>query len=260
MAARRGLAERSKSMAVLLADTVGSMLHDPALQEEALCSLEKHTVPIDKGVGLAAAQAVAELMATAIPRVTFDRAGLLLGRLTTEAYAHYGHIGAAEMLGRLMGGGHGAPLLGSTENVVARAIRPHAEPKLTKADARSYACACAWGPGACTVGFSADAEAAMGLTAGQFFALWYGTDPVYSWRKNDDVPNQMLKLLLELLREGGAEGDSALPDELVAGALWGVLSCVGGGHFSVARYQSLCRSTSLFPPPVCHAQRERGVL
>jgi hypothetical protein len=96
-------------------------------------------------VALAAAPALSELLAldaSEAPREVHDRAGLLVGRLCADAVLR-GAEAQAAVYGAAHGDGRFARWLNAEGSVLAVAVRmPAAE--LTRADARSYACAWAF--------------------------------------------------------------------------------------------------------------------
>ena len=130
-------------MATLAADTVGALLRDSETRAAALAALDAHAVPIERSVSLGAAPALGELLALDAAEVgpaEFDRIGLLLARLVTEASDDPASVyGAAWGEGRLLA------FMRSEGNAVARALRKPAE-ELTREDALHIVCAGAWYP------------------------------------------------------------------------------------------------------------------
>ena len=141
--------------APLAAATVAERLRDGATRLAALGALEATAGdgPIPSDTALAAAPALYELLAldaAEAPREVHDRAGLLLGRLCAEAVPR-GAEAQAAVYGAALGGGRYARWLNAVGSVLAQAVRkPAAE--LTRADARSYACAWALMGPACARG------------------------------------------------------------------------------------------------------------
>jgi hypothetical protein len=206
-------------MADIAADTVAERLRDRATRSATLAALESHAAPIPTAVSLAAAPALLGLMAmdgAEVERDTYDCAGLLLGRLEAEALPDVVAVhGAAFGEGRY-------ERLWNANSVVNAALRqPAAE--LTRADARSYACSCAYEPINCARGYS-EPWHAVGLTAREFVGLWMSAEPIASKKKlpEDDVPTKMVTLLLELLKV------NELPELAIGGAWSGVTYCVTG--------------------------------
>jgi hypothetical protein len=206
-------------MADIAADTVAERLRDRATRSGTLAALESHAAPIPTAVSLAAAPALLGLMAmdgAEVERDTYDCAGLLLGRLEAEALPDVVAVhGAAFGEGRY-------ERLWNANSVVNAALRqPAAE--LTRADARSYACSCAYEPINCARGYS-EPWHAVGLTAREFVGLWMSAEPIASKKKlpEDDVPTKMVTLLLELLKV------NELPELAIGGAWSGVTYCVTG--------------------------------
>ena len=163
-------------MADLAADTVASLLRDGATRTATLEALEQHEgTPIGRAVALAAAPALFEALAldaTEVGRDAFDRIGLLLARLAAEASDDPSAVyGGALCEGRL------AAYYRSKGSVLAQAVgKPASE--LTRADARSFACAAALVPpshvrGAtkpfAAAGFAKSSEAAALLMTEDWF-------------------------------------------------------------------------------------------
>ena len=153
------------------AASVAERLRDRSTRLATLGALEAHAVPIPADDALAAAPALFELLAldaAEVPHELYDRAGLLAGRLVNEAVPR-GAEAQAAVLGAAWGGGRYARFLNAEGNVIAAAMRkPAAE--LTRADARSYACAVVlWAP-AMSRGLTAPTKAA-GFTSMEWLAL-----------------------------------------------------------------------------------------
>jgi hypothetical protein len=200
-------------MADLAAETVAERLRDRATRSATLAALESHAAPIPTAVSLAAAPALLGLMtldAAEVERDAYDRAGLLVGRLHAEALPD-----PSEVHGAAFGDG-GYERLWNADSVVNAALRqPAAE--LTRADAMSYACKCAFESTYAARGHTKGYHAA-GVTAREAFGLWLSAEPIISKKKQpeDDVPTKMVTLLLELLKA------NELP-ELAIGGAWAVV-------------------------------------
>jgi hypothetical protein len=201
-------------MADLAAETIAEHLRDRATRSAMLAALEGHATPIPTAVSLAAAPALLGLMtmdAAEVERDAYDRAGLLLGRLHAEALPD-----VAAVHGTAFGDG-GYERLWNADSVLNVALRqPAAE--LIRADARSYACNCAYETIRCARG-ATESWRAAGLTAPEFMGLWMSIEPIVSKTKlpDDDVPTKMLTLLLELLKA------NELPELAIGGAWNGIL-------------------------------------
>ena len=90
-------------MALPSADTVASMLADPATRIPTLDALERHEGPHDAALALAAAPALTDLLCldgATVPHAVFQRVGLLRGRLVVEAEDPVAICGAARGDGR----------------------------------------------------------------------------------------------------------------------------------------------------------------
>ena len=112
--------------------------------------------------------------------------------------------------------------LWNADSVLNAALRqPAAE--LTRADARSYACSCAYEPINCARGYTEHFRI-IGLTALESLGLWMGGASIVSKKKQpeDDVPTKMATLLLELLKA------NELPELAIGGAWTGVYHCIMG--------------------------------
>ena len=121
------------------ASAVAERLRDGSTRLATLSALEGHGVPIQSDAALAAAPALYELLAldaAEVPRELFDRAGLLLAWLATEAVPRSAE---AAVVGAAWGGGRYERFLNAEGNVIAEALRKPAT-ELMRADARSYAC------------------------------------------------------------------------------------------------------------------------
>jgi hypothetical protein len=151
-------------MVVLAADTIASLLRDGTTRTATLETLEQH--PIDRPVALAAAPALFEALAmdaTEVGRDDFDRIGLLLARLAAEASDD-----PSAVYGAAVGGGRMAAYYRSKGSVLAQAVgKPASE--LTRADARSFACAAAfWAPSLVRGGTKPIAAAGFAKTSDWF--------------------------------------------------------------------------------------------
>ena len=156
----------------LTASTVAERLRDHSTRLATLGALEAHAGgPIPSDAALAAAPALYELLAldaAEVPREVYDRAGLLVGRLCAEAVAR-GVEAQAAVYGAALSDGRFARFLNAEGSVLAAAVRkPAAE--LTRADARSYACAQALRAPAWARGGTAPWKAA-GFTTMEFITL-----------------------------------------------------------------------------------------
>ena len=215
----------------LAAGTVADGLRSETTRAATLDALEALAPPISSPVALAAAPALVDVIATETERASFDRCGLLLTRLLDEAApdpaAVYGAAFGSKRLAALY-----APAL--LVEAVQRALS--AGQPLTRADARSYACLMAWDGPTAVRGYRVPCAAA-GRTAMEFAGIvscsppascpslprahprrrcaqWMSVEPILSRKKmpSDDVPRQMLTLLVELLRSG------ELPELAIGGA------------------------------------------
>ena len=117
------------------AGTVADRLRSGVTRAAALDALEALAPPIPAAVALAAAPALVDVITTETERASYDRCGLLLGRLCVEAASD-----PAAVIGEAMGGDRLAALFGPALLVEALQRASSAEQPLTKADARSYAC------------------------------------------------------------------------------------------------------------------------
>jgi hypothetical protein len=110
----------------------------------------------------------------------------------------------------------------NADSALNTALRqPAAE--LTRADAMSYACSCAYEPISAARGYT-EAWGAAGLTTMEFIGLWLSAEPIASKKKQpeDDVPTKMATLLLELLKA------NELPELAIGGAWTGIVYCLIG--------------------------------
>lgn len=238
--AGRALAERSEQharphaahaapMAALDAATVAQQLRGADTRATALDALDAHALPIPVDLAVAAAPALGELLAldaAEVDQEQFDRVGLLLARLLTEAAAD---DAVAPVFGAAFGGGRYAAML-RAENVLFRALRrPAAE--LTLADARSYACYQAhMSPAVCCRDCTRPLAAA-GLSAKD----WFGLLMIKACRDRkqmplDDVPRRVLQLTLELF----TSDELRLPELAVVGA-WTCIEDFTVGRPAVGR-------------------------
>jgi len=210
-------------MAGIAADTVAERLRDGATRLATLDALERHAAPIPSAATLAAAKPLLELMCmdeAEVDRGVFDRAGLLLGRLEAEAMPDVFAVhGAAFSDG-------GYERLWNANSVLNLALRKPSS-QLTRADAVSYACMCAYAPRAHARGLTA-ALAASGLTVTQWIGLFMSDEPIVSQKKTpeDDVALKMMRLLIELLKS------NELPELAIGGAWWAIHNCLFGGRSS----------------------------
>ena len=157
-------------MADLTADTVASLLRDGATRTATLEALEQQEgAPIDRAVALAAAPALYEALAmdaTEVGRDDFDRIGLLRARLAAEASDD-----PSAVYGGALGEGRLAAYYRSKGSVLAQAVgKPASE--LTRADARSFACAWAYLPPSFVRGVTQPVAAAGFATTSEFSALY----------------------------------------------------------------------------------------
>jgi hypothetical protein len=164
--------------APVAADAVARLLRDRATRAATLGALERHDEgAIDRAVSLAAAPALFELLAadaSEVGRETFDRAGLLVGRLCAEAPDD-----PAAVYGAALGEGRWIAFLRSEGSVLGRAWRtPAAE--LTRADARSWACSMAYASPGAAKGGTEPAAAAGFETSMEWLATFMTEQPVVS--------------------------------------------------------------------------------
>ena len=161
-------------MANLAADTVASLLRDGATRTATLETLEQQDgAPIDRAVALAAAPALYEALAmdaTEVGRDIFDRIGLLLARLAAEASDD-----PSAVCGGALGEGRLAAYYRSKGSVLAQAVgKPASE--LTRADARSFACAAAFIAPSLVRGATKPFAAAGFAKTSDWFALYMTED------------------------------------------------------------------------------------
>ena len=165
--------------APVAAGAVAHLLRDRATRAATLDALERHEFgAIDRAVSLAAAPALVELLAAdaaEVDRETFDRAGLLVGRLFAEAAPE----DLAAVYGAAFGEGRYAAYLRSEGSVVGRAWRTPAS-ELTRADARSWACMQAYVSPSCARGSTKIFAAAGFATTMEYFAVFMTETPVVS--------------------------------------------------------------------------------
>ena len=215
-----GTGVKYSSMSEIAADTVAKRLRDRATLLATLDALETHAAPIPTAVSLAAAPALLELTCmdeAEVERDAHDRAGLLLGRLHEEALPD----GMLAVHGAALGNG-GYERLYNCNSVDNAALRKPAA-QLTRADAVSAACSRAYLAPSAARGFDA-AWGAAGLTAMEWMMLMLSAEPIGSKKKlpEDEVPAQMLTLLLELLKS------NELPELAIGGAWNAVHFCLMG--------------------------------
>ena len=156
-------------MADLAADTVASLLRDGATRTATLEALEQHEgTPVGRAVALAAAPALFEALAldaTEVDRDAFDRIGLVLARLAAEASDD-----PSAVYGAALGEGRFAACYRSKGSVLAQAVgKPASE--LTRADARSFACAAAYWAPSVVRGFTKPLAAAGFAKTSDYFAI-----------------------------------------------------------------------------------------
>ena len=160
-------------MATLATDAVASLLRDSTTRAATLEALEQHGAPIDRAVALAAAPALFEALAmdaTEVGRDDFDRIGLLLARLAAEASDD-----PSTVYGAALGEGRMAAYYRSKGSVLAQAVgKPASE--LTRADARSFACAAAFWAPSFVRGVTKPLAAAGFAKTSDFFALYMTED------------------------------------------------------------------------------------
>ena len=230
------------------AATVAESLRSEATRIATLDALEALAPPIPSAVALAAAPALVDAIATGKERASFDRCGLLLGRLFAEALPDSAPVCGAAMADERV-------VMSVTPALVVEALQNASSggQPLTVEDARSYACLLAWSGPANVRGLTA-LSAAAGYTAMEimgivsFFACilqprpltplqplahprllsvdaqFMSEQPLVSQQKtpSDDVPRKMLTLLVELLRSG------ELPELAIGGAWYGLETCLTG--------------------------------
>ena len=154
--------------------TVASLLRDGDTRTATLEALEQQEQPpIDRAVALAAAPALFEALAmdaSEVGRDDFDRIGLLLARLVAEASDD-----PSAVCGAALGEGRLAAYYRSKGSVLAQAVgKPASE--LTRADARSFACAAAFGAPSWVRGVTKPLAAAGFAKTSDFFALFMTED------------------------------------------------------------------------------------
>ena len=158
-------------MAVTVA-TVADGLRSAATRVAALDVLDALAPPIPSAVALTAAPALVDTMATETERASFDRCGLMLARLLTEAApdpaAVYGAATGGERLATIF-----APAL-----LVEAVQRASSGQPLTREDAWSYACPFARDPPAWGRGCTAP-EAAAGRTVTEYWGTVSLTRPLF---------------------------------------------------------------------------------
>ena len=156
-------------MADLAADTVASLLRDGATRTATLEALEQHEgTPIGRAVALAAAPALFEALAldaTEVGRDVFDRIGLLLARLAAEESDD-----PSAVYGAALGEGRDAAWCRSKGSVLAQAVGKRAS-EVTRADARSFACALAHVPPCFVKGLTKPVAAAGFTKTSEWFGL-----------------------------------------------------------------------------------------
>jgi hypothetical protein len=192
-------------------EAIAAQLREPAARATALDSLERHPAPIPTDVSLAVAPELGALLCadeSDVDRTTFDRAGLLLGRLHAEALP-----GVAPVYGAGFGSGRYEAMLNANSVVNAALLRTPAS-DLTEADAISCACrnsiypameARSWGP----------PRVAAGYDTKQWVGIFVSLEPLISQKLQpaDDVPRRILTLTVELLKSNELS-------DLVCGGLW----------------------------------------
>eukprot|EP01046_Picozoa_sp_COSAG06_P011492 COSAG06_NODE_658_length_13322_cov_3.396430_6_plen_320_part_00 len=239
----------------LAAATVAETLRAEATRARTLDALEAHVPPIPRELALAAAPALVDIAAGTEDRATFDRSALMVARLLDEAPDPSAVHGAA-FAGERFAAYKGPRLM--TE-ATQRALVEGGEP-LTQADARSYACLCAWEnpsvvhwvhaglcsgwahrdgvPGHCKnfrprriphalrarpilSGVGARYLAAPLCSLIRWWAQVKSVEPMQSKQMpSEAVPLQMLVLLVEMLRA------EELPELAVGGAFGAVHQCL----------------------------------
>ena len=161
-------------MADLAADTVASLLRDGATRTATLEALEQHEgTPIGRAVALAAAPALFEALAldaTEVGRDAFDRIGLLLARLAAEASDD-----PSAVYGAALGEGRFAAYYRSKGSVLAQAVGKAAS-EVTRADARSFACALAYVAPSYVKGVTKPVAGAGFVKTSEYFAVYMTED------------------------------------------------------------------------------------
>eukprot|EP01050_Picozoa_sp_SAG11_P026061 SAG11_NODE_6102_length_1388_cov_1.191621_2_plen_318_part_00 len=229
----------------LSAATVAESLRSEATRIATLDDLEALAPPIPSAVALAVAPALVDAMATEKERASFDRCGLLLARLYAEAAPDSAPVFGATLAGERL-------VMIFTPALLVEAVqRASSGGTLTVDDARSYACLFAREGPAVVRGFT-ELCAAAGYTAMKYLgtvsshhrpsrclsasrlsltprspsvgAQMMSLEPLISQQKtpSDDVPRQMLTLLIELLRSG------ELPELAIGGAWRSIGACLTG--------------------------------
>ena len=154
----------------LTADTVASLLRDGATRTATLEALEQQEgAPINRAVALAAAPALYEALAmdaAEVGREDFDRIGLLLARLAAEASDD-----PSAVYGSALGEGRLAAYYRSKGSVLAQAAGKRAS-EVTRADARSFACAVAYLSPSSVKGLTKPIAAAGFAKTSEWFGLY----------------------------------------------------------------------------------------
>ena len=117
------------------ATTVAESLRSKTTRIATLDALEALEAPIPSAVALAAAPALVDAIATGKERASFDRCGLLLGRLLAEAAPDSAPVFGAALAGERL-------VMSVTPALVVEALQNASSggQPLTVEDARSYAC------------------------------------------------------------------------------------------------------------------------
>ena len=208
-------------------------LRSPATRIATLDALEALARPIPSAVVLAAAPALVDVIATETEWASYGRCGLLLGRLLEEAAPDPAAVYGAAFAGERFAASTASALL------VEAVQRASSGQPLTREDARSYTCvqanvgpAYVRGVAVLCVPAGRTVMELIGIVSFSVFASrpcflaltpvavsvaqLMSADPIYSQNKmpGDDVPRQMLTLLVDLLRSG------ELPELAIGGAWW----------------------------------------
>jgi hypothetical protein len=147
------------------AATVAESLRSEATRIATLDALEALEAPIPSAVALAAAPALVDAIATGKERASFDRCGLLLGRLVAEAAPDSAPVFGAALAGERL-------VMSVTPALVVEAVQRASSggQPLTREDVRSYACLWAREGPAFVRGLTAP-YAAAGYTAMEFLGV-----------------------------------------------------------------------------------------
>jgi hypothetical protein len=209
-------------------DAVGALLHARDTRSAILDVLEAAAEPMPAPLANAAALELGELLALSaddVEEATYRRLHLLIVRMARHDPA--GVLGAAFGCGRWLA------MWRAEDSTLGRLARKsHAE--LDSDDALSYAAAWACEASLSTRGWTAPVHA-MGMTVPEFMGTTLSLEPIIT-APSDDVPLQMMSLLLQALRnsEGLSGRPEGLPDVWING-VWRALGFSLNGREAVAK-------------------------